>query len=454
VNNVVHELESYVQVFESEDSTARMRIKATRKIKRCIIPAVAKVSKVLNEAGNSVAPTGTVRVICNRWEQKMKNDVVDADNKWKSVDFQLLESYTNTVKPTIATVAPRQVKRRKADPTIPTLPSPSNGIQYTKVEVMDILSINSKLQWPIINHMITSNLVPCGKDTIYRMLKDKKNGKAILDTDWSGRGKPKIVDDSTMADIIVDLHNETGRTFGKEDVNKLILKHCNEKLTKAGHIPLNLDERLKPSTLRNYTTEIAMNHSMSLTQTSIAKTSTRYAAECSFRGSISYLFVIAVTHFIHAFEEECDIRKELKGVSKETRQLYDLITDSRGGIPVYVVGPELITSTDDSTVYIFEGHSPKTDVFRLVTKESCATKGTNSVYNIDDSNAMCGMRVKITWTFSGGGTCAPLFITVSGLNEREMPPGKDLIVLKIPGLCIGGSGVGSNAQHGYVVFLR
>ena len=92
LNNVVHELESYVQVFESEDSTVRMRIEATRKIKRCIIPAIAKVSNVLNKA-NSVAPIGSVRVICDKWEQKMKNDVVDADNKRKSVDFQLLESY-------------------------------------------------------------------------------------------------------------------------------------------------------------------------------------------------------------------------------------------------------------------------------------------------------------------------------------------------------------------------
>ena len=75
--------------------------------------------------------------------------------------------------------------------------------------------------------------------------------------------------------------------------------------------------------------------------------------------------------------------------------------DSHGGIPRYVVRPELITSTDDSTVYISEGHSSKPGVFHLVTKESCATKGTNSVYNIDDSNAMCGMRVKITWTFLG-----------------------------------------------------
>ena len=208
--------------------------------------------------------------------------MVDADNKRKSVDFQLLESYTNNVKPTIATVTQREVKHRKATQTTPNLPSPLNGIQYTKVEVMDILSKNSKLQWPTINHMITSNLVPCGKDTIYRMLKDKKNRKAILDTDWSGRGKPRIVDNSMMADIITDLHNETGRTFGKEDVNKLIMKHCNKKVTKAGHLPLNFDEKLKPSTLRNYTTEIAINHSMSLTQTSVAKTSTLYAAERTF----------------------------------------------------------------------------------------------------------------------------------------------------------------------------
>ena len=69
LNNVVHDLESYyVQVFESEDSTARMRIEATRKIKRCIIPAIAKVSKVLNEAGNNVAPIGSVQVSCGTRE--------------------------------------------------------------------------------------------------------------------------------------------------------------------------------------------------------------------------------------------------------------------------------------------------------------------------------------------------------------------------------------------------
>ena len=40
------------------------------------------------------------------------------------------------------------------------------------------------------------------------------------------------------------------------------------------------------------------------------------------------------------------------------------------------------------------------------------------------------------------------------MNDQEMPPGQDLIVLKIPDLCIGGSAVGSNVQNGYVVFVR
>jgi len=61
--------------------------------------------------------------------------------------------------------------------------------------------------------MITSHVIPCGKDTIYWMLKDKKNGKAILDTDWNGPGQARIVNDSTMTEIIVDLHKETGSTW-------------------------------------------------------------------------------------------------------------------------------------------------------------------------------------------------------------------------------------------------
>ena len=64
------------------------------------------------------------------------------------------------------------------------------------------------------------------------------------------------------------------------------------------------------------------------------------------------------------------------------------------------------------------------------------------MYNVDESDHMNGMRVKLTWTLSGGGTCASLFVTVMGLNERELHSG-DKLVVQVAGLCIGGNGVGA-----------
>ena len=44
-------------------------------------------------------------------------------------------------------------------------------------------------------------------------------------------------------------------------------------------------------------------------------------------------------------------------------------------------------------------------------------------------------------------------MTVTGLNDRELPSG-DMLVVQVAGLCIGGSGVGANEQEGYIVFTR
>jgi hypothetical protein len=82
----------------------------------------------------------------------------------------------------------------------------------------------------------------------------------------------------------------------------------------------------------------------------------------------------------------------------------------------------------------------KKDDFYLVTKEPCLFRGTNNVHHVDDYDHMNGMRVKHIWTLSTVGTSAPLFITVSRLNGREMPTGCDMLVVEVPGLCIGQCG--------------
>ncbi len=112
-------------------------------------------------------------------------------------------------------------------------------------------------------------------------------------------------------------------------------------------------------------------------------------------------------------------------------------------------------STDDTTEYIFEGIKGHSFKFVLVTKSSVKERGTKSLYKIDDSKAMNGMRVKLTFTFSAAGNCFPLVVTVTGLTEKEMPPEKDFIDIEIPGLCLGGGRVNlENKQVGHLLLMR
>ena len=67
----------------------------------------------------------------------------------------------------------------------------------------------------------------------------------------------------------------------------------NQMLDDAGHILLNRDHQMKPTTLQNYTAELAMTSELSLTQSSIVKTNTRFAAEHSVRGAVSNVMLIA-----------------------------------------------------------------------------------------------------------------------------------------------------------------
>ena len=85
---------------------------------------------------------------------------------------------------------------------------------------------------------------------------------------------------------------------------------------------------------------------------------------------------------------------------------------------------------------------------------SIKTSGTRSKYKFDDCKNMNGLRVKLTYTFTSIGTMAPIFISVLGLNERELPQ-DHCISIDIPGLCVGGGGVTvGNNQRGILMFMR
>ena len=71
---------------------------------------------------------------------------------------------------------------------------------------------------------------------------------------------------------------------------------------------------------------------------------------------------------------------------------------------------------------------------------------------------MKGLRVKLTYTFSGVGVLAPPFISISGLTSEQLPLDtcpSGLLCLHITGLCVAGGGVTVGAGgKGYVLFVR
>ena len=199
------------------------------------------------------------------------------------------------------------------------------------------------------------------------MLQNHNQGKPILNTAWSAGGRPRVLEDTAISSIVKRLRNDVRRTYGQKQVDDMIIAQQNQILNDSGHIPLCSDYQPKQTTLRNYTAELATTSKLPLTQSSIAKTNTWFAAEHSFRGAISNVLLVTNTHFIDMDEEDFSVRRDLKEVPLKTRMLYNLITDSWNGIPVVPVKPELITLTNDSTVFMFCRSTNKPGEFRLFT---------------------------------------------------------------------------------------
>ena len=107
---------------------------------------------------------------------------------------------------------------------------------------------------------------------------------------------------------------------------------------------------------------------------------------------------------------------------------------------------------DDTVNYIFEGKGSDNGSFRLFGSKGNTNAGTKSKYKNEDTKNMCGLRVKITYTFLSAGTMDPIFISVLGLTERELQKGP-IVTIKIKFLCVGGGGVNVGAQQCSIIIF-
>jgi len=241
------------------------------------------------------------------WIVHALKDAVDPTNKCKSVDYQILEMYA--MKSSMA-LNPEQNKRCRSSRQSKvqenhleiTLPIPQNGTCYTKFKALEFIESkypehNLKGRSKAIDEMIRQKYIPCKRTAMYDMLKKRKEGRIVLNNEWSN-GRPRIVDDKDIHQIVSNMHNSCGHAYGKEDINNIIVDHQKKKILEANHKPLCFQDEVNKNTLSNYVAQIALHGNISINQKVIPKTNTRITAENSSRGSISNVFLVATTHFV------------------------------------------------------------------------------------------------------------------------------------------------------------
>ena len=161
----------------------------------------------------------------------------------------------------------------------------------------------------------------------------------------------------------------------------------------------------------------------------------------------------------------------MKDVPKESRELWQLVEEcltdihstdstSRNKITVSPVLPNLITSTDEMTIFATASQVGRSQKIHVIAKPtSTKTEGVSSAnrnnYTTTSTNNshLRGVRIVLNTTFTAGGLTAPIFITVYGMTHDEMP-GDDIVTVPIKGLFVGGDRNVFCDEEGYITFVR
>ena len=85
------------------------------------------------------------------------------------------------------------------------------------------------------------------------MLRHKRAGKAIVDTDWSSQKgrRPAIASINDMQDFAKFIDTQNGRTHDNQDMKEYLENLQSKRMIAAGYVPLGLS-KVSPKSVDNY----------------------------------------------------------------------------------------------------------------------------------------------------------------------------------------------------------
>ena len=128
-------------------------------------------------------------------------------------------------------------------------------------------------------------------------------------------------------------------------------------------------------------------------------------------------------------------------------------------IKVVPILPNLVTTTDEVTIFACPGKVQKCEKIHIVArptkvKNAIVKSGSRNNYSTTpNGDAHCrGVRIVLNSTFTAGGLSAPIFVVVYGLGVDELPY-DDIVTVKVKGLVAASSRNVLTPGDGYVSFV-
>jgi len=326
----------------------------------------------------------------------------------------------------------------------------------------DIVAALSPYQGKTRKEMISAMLKKgkCGYKSdsgIYLLLKNTKNGRSPR-----ARGRPRKFEVQSivgiaqakataspgkavkLADIKAGIQDERAKALEAVGVSPHCCDDVGDRSTKVGLIAAAMMDGF----------DLGLSDKKLLTQTE-----TRYIASHSIRSMMAYLTTVLATHFLPGSApskgyEQYDPSKLTEDAAYTLKQA----AGAYGVANIFPVNPNLVLSTDDTTVFAFSGASTDGSDWSWKFLSASEESGHLSDYEVGSSAEHSGgLRVRLTFTFTASGLMAPPYVAVTGLTEEELPAEAcpdGILVQEIHGLCRGGSNDVFAEGSGWLVLLR
>ena len=445
-DNLIHSSTVLRQSMESITTHAKSMLNSNNKEVRSAALSIVKLTDTANNKLTKISPDGCRAKYVAKRLDTVKLAIPDRAN---NLPLRQLS-----------------VRVKRPPPRLPTsllkvndqvsVPFPLNKRMYTALEAVEILIKIKNNRNAVIATWIKYNYIPIKRTQMQELIK-KHNPSQIENTVWKIRGRPPIMPINKILSFHNEFNQQKGRALSVDDIKVKLMFERNNEMEKKGYSSVTSKVPCKETAQNYFATIAALNPACGVVEKIQQKTHSRYTGENSIRNAISFLVIVARAHLFVGEIPNRITTKKVEHATDGAKMLEKLVSEANNDAPVSPVYPWLITSTDDTTVFIFKGTACNKKKLFIVPEKMDKHK-SNYSNDMGGTDHLNGIRVRHTYSMNAMGNLAPIYITVTGMNEREMPVDtcpEGIFVMKVKGLVFGGTqDIRHRQSLGYVVFMR